>query len=104
MKWELLIANENYNIHSQLIIAFCTGLVFSPWSYGWIFFVIFLIVWEVMYGFATKFKHPRWNLAERILIIVISLLGWTVGRLLVGQQPFDNNRKKLKWNKLFEQY
>lgn len=94
--WETWIANPEYNLNTQLLMGFCIGLIFSPWSYGWLFFVIFLIVWELLYGIATKWHPSRWNLYERLLVLAVSLLGWVIGRMLVGyNQPFENRRKHL---------
>jgi hypothetical protein len=94
--WKKFIANPNYNINAQLIIAFLTGLIFSPWSYGWLFFIIFLLVWEILYAISTECHPNQWILKERILIIVVSILGWMIGRIIVGYtNPFTNKRKKL---------
>lgn len=96
LTFESLIANDKYNINSQLIIAFCSGLIFSPWSYGWVFYIVFLLIWELLYALATRCKPSKWNPWERILLIVVSLLGWTIGRILVGYDPFSNKRKRIK--------
>ena len=96
MRWESFVANEQHNIYAQSIIAFCMGLILSPWSMGWIYFLLFLIVWEILYAIATQCHESRWTFQQRLFIIFISFCGWILGRVLVGySNPFSSRRKKI---------
>ena len=70
---------------TQILFAFTTALVFSAWSYGIIFFFIFLVVWEILYYISVKGTKPFWFLEVRIAIVAASVLGWLVGRELTNK-------------------
>jgi hypothetical protein len=102
-KWQTWIADPDSNFKVQCILGFCSGLIFSPWSYGFIFFLLFLIVWEVLYAYATKMHPSQWGIVERIIVIEIAILGWVIGRLLVGYtKPFSRRRKRIHFQKIFQ--
>lgn len=79
--------NTSNNDFVQLIGAFCTGVLFSPWSWGLRWFVAFLIVYEVLAIYFTRCDSLYWKFSTRIGVVCASLLGFILGRILVG---YDN--------------
>lgn len=79
--------NPCYNEFTQLVSAFCLGVILSPWSYGIKWFLAFIIVYEFVFGFIVNFQMPYWRPLARIGIICASILGWILGRIAV-ERPF----------------
>lgn len=77
--------NYNYNEAVQLIVAFTFGVIFSPFSIGMLWFLIFIIAYEIFYGWVVGFKMPFWRPFARLGIVCASILGWITGRLSVGR-------------------
>jgi hypothetical protein len=86
--------NDKSTLAFELTVAFVSGVIFSPWSWGFIYFLLFLIVYELFLVWASKCQSPYWNLHSRILVVVFSLFGFIIGRLLAGHSdPLKSKRK-----------
>jgi hypothetical protein len=72
---------RNYPI--DLILALTFGIIFSPWKVFLIFFVIFFIVYE--FAFYYVIPH-RWYPDIRGGVILAYILGWIIGRTIIGYQ------------------
>lgn len=59
-----------------VLLSFLSGFLFSPWAGGFFMTLIFLIIFELVYG--LFWPWGKW----RILVVVASLIGWIVGRLV----------------------
>lgn len=81
-----LFTNLNYNETAQLFMAFSLGVVLSPFSTGIKWFLLFIILYEVLYGYMVKFQMPYWRPLGRLGIFCASILGWILGRYAV-QKP-----------------
>ncbi len=82
--------NKHYTELAQLIVSFCLGVLFSPWTFGPLFYIVFILVYEIICGYVYQFKSPFWNFSTRIGIIFSSLFGFLVGRILIGyDDPFS---------------
>lgn len=68
-----------------ILFSFALSMVLAPWSWGIIFFFIFLVVWEIGMYLGTRGKPPFWFLEVRLAIVAASVLGWLVGRELTGK-------------------
>ena len=80
----------------QVILAFTIGILFSPWNNGLILFIIFIIAYEILYFYATGFQTPYWRLEGRLAIFMASILGFIIGRTLVGfDDPIADKKPKL---------
>ena len=72
-----------------IVFTFVIGLIFAPFSFGFIFFLVFWIVWAILYSLLIQFKYPIWRLLTVVGIFFTGLLGFIIGRLLVGDKhPF----------------
>ena len=90
-----IFCNPNNNEFTQLILALLLGIIFSPWSLGFLYFFIFLVIYEIICMILTSCQRPYWNLYFRISIISASLLGWIIGRTIFGyDDPFYHKKKK----------
>ena len=64
--------------------AFTIGLLFSPWSKGFFFILIFAALYTMILAIGTNCCPKYWHPDERIGTIASGLLGWLVGRILIG--------------------
>lgn len=83
--------NANFSSNVQILIAFLTGFIFSPWSLGFLYFILFLIFYELMVIYYTNCSEPYWKIEVRIGILASSMLGFLLGKLIVGaNNPFKS--------------
>lgn len=77
----------------SIIVSFTFGLIFSPWNQGLLYFIIFLILYEGFIFYVTRYDWSQQRLFVRTGIICTSILGFIVGRYVVG---FDDPLKDKK--------
>lgn len=63
--------------------SFVISLVLAPYSLGFIFFLLFLIIYEFFWGYFTRMQHPRYNPIVRAMVVIASILGFSIGRLII---------------------
>lgn len=89
---ESYFQNPQYTQLMQVIIAFALGVIFSPFSYGFLFFLLYLVVYELAYLFFTRGCCPYWGFLFRGAVIGASILGWLLGRIVLGwRNPFRSD-------------
>ena len=89
--------NGNATEMYQVILAFTIGVLFSPWNNGLFLFILFLIAYELLYFYATGFQLPYWRLEGRVAIVMASILGFIIGRTVVGfDDPVADKKPRLK--------
>ena len=71
---------------AEIIITFILGFVFSPWSKGIAWVIGLLLIYEIFFACAYEIKHP-WNLENRILLLLVYILAWILGRIFAGINP-----------------
>jgi hypothetical protein len=67
----------------KYVIAFVGGFVFAPWSWGLVYFLIFLLLYEIFIYYLCRKYSQCWDKEVRLGIIVFSVLGFILGRILV---------------------
>lgn len=72
----------------QLITTFSLGVLFSPWSYGIFYLLLFIIMYEVVFFYYTGPYNPYWNPEVRGGVILAAILGFIVGRVFAEQDIF----------------
>jgi hypothetical protein len=93
---DTLFCNEANNDLAQLISSFCLGVLFSPWSWGLVYYIAFLLIYEILSAYYTWCQLPYWRLSTRLGVIAASLLGFILGRILVGyNNPLRQETSKL---------
>jgi hypothetical protein len=68
----------------QVLIAFCLGVIFSPFSYGFALFIFYLVVYELLYAIFTGVCYPYWAPLFRLAVVAASIYGWIIGRTVAG--------------------
>lgn len=78
----------------QIIIAFMLGVLFSPWSYGLLYFLLFLLVYEIILIYFCRTHSEKWCIDVRIGVFAASILGFVIGRYLTGyRHPLDDDHR-----------
>lgn len=65
----------------EAIVGFSSGLVFSPWSYGLVYYLLFIVSYELIYLYLYR-NNNIFNYSGRSIIIIFSLIGFIIGRML----------------------
>ena len=73
--------------------AFFSGFLFSGWSWGILYLVSFLIVYEIFYYTYCRYKVINdWDLQIRIGILAGTLMGFLIGRHIIEE---DDHQKSI---------
>jgi len=70
----------NNDPFAPVLASFLAGLLFSAVSFGIVYLIIFLIIWEIFYFGYLDVNDRKWSLDDRVLVIFAALLGFLVGR------------------------
>lgn len=80
---EPIFKNSGYTAIAQAVVGFALGIIFSPYSWGFVFYVGFLIVFEVFtYAFTRGDPAYYGDLRSRLFVILASISGFILGRFL----------------------
>jgi len=94
---EYYFCNPKNTEFAQLVSAFLISLILSPWSWGFYYFFGFLIIYEFICIIGTQCREPYWRLGFRISVILASMLGWIIGRIIFGyKDPFHSKKRNEK--------
>ena len=72
-----------------------SGFLFATWSWGILYLILFLIIWEIgFYIYCYSFeKLDNYSLTIRIGIIAGAIMGFLLGRGITGT---DNHEESIK--------
>lgn len=70
-----------YNWFPEAVVGFSLGLVFSPWSYGLVYYLIFVVLYELIYLYMYR-GDKTVTYGGRSIVIIFSLIGFIIGRIL----------------------
>jgi len=77
-KWYCCESNTEFN---QIIIAFTYGLLFGSLSWGLLWFIIFVVIYECFLFYVTDGLNYKW--ITRIVVNLFLIFGWVLGRWLI---------------------
>ena len=86
--------DPNYTVLMSLIV----GILFSGISWGLVYVILFLILWEILYFGYLDSNGKVWNLNSRVTIILAALLGFIYGRALLGEDDHYEDYKDFHKN------
>ena len=84
--------NPNYTI----LMALITGILFSAISWGIIYVILFLIIWEILYYGYLNVNNKEWDFLFRVTVILAALLGFLYGRALHDDDDHYEDCNKFK--------
>lgn len=84
-----LFKNPLYTEDAQLIISITIGVVFAAFTYGGLFFILYIIAYELLMGFCNGWSGPYWTILGRTGVVYGSIFGFIIGRSLLGFDPLN---------------
>jgi hypothetical protein len=94
--------DPNFTVASSLIL----GFLFSGISWGLLYVIIFLIIWEFLYFGYLSCNNKTWDLNQRIVVILAALLGYIMGAIFHDDDDFYEHHENFKkyWNNYGEEF
>lgn len=81
--------NMRFTMMMQCLSAIVFSLVLVSFSWGPIFFIMYVILWEIlMIAFNSLCESPYWTIESRLYIVYSSIFGYLIGRTLLLEDPF----------------
>ena len=63
-------------------MSFFGGILFAGFSWGFIYFLLFLFAWEIGYWIYTGYNDALWDCTTRVGLVLAALWGFIMGRTL----------------------
>lgn len=82
MKIPIVYEYKKADLPVKAVIGFTIGFIIAPLSYSVYWFLGFLILSEIFWTVKSGF-----NFNTRSVMILASVLGWVLGRLIVNYDP-----------------
>jgi len=88
---------EKNNFNLELFFTFVIGLLLSPFSYGFVYYILYIIAYELFILFYNDNSYEKY---QRLLIIGVSLIGFIIGRSIFysSQDPILFQATKIDWS------
>lgn len=97
MEKETLFNKFNREIATKMeytvLIGFMTGLLFSGISWGIIYAILFLIIWEIIYFAYLSANSKMWSLEDRVVVILAAFLGYIIGAIFHDNDDFHKHKE-----------
>lgn len=77
----------------SVMIGFMTGLLFSGISWGIIYAILFLTIWEIIYAAYLNANGKGWDLDDRVTVILATFLGYLTGAIFHDQDDFHQHKE-----------
>ena len=76
--------------------ALFSGFLFSTWSWGIVYIIIFLIVYEIGYYIFCNYNSKKYDLMIRIGIIAGAFMGFLLGRAITETDDHEESIRQFK--------
>ena len=76
--WNCVVENDPGIMNGLML-----GILFSGISFGLVYVIIFLLIWEFLYFGYLHANYRNWDIQDRILVILSAVLGFLLGRVLL---------------------
>jgi len=90
--------NPGYTAISSMII----GILFSGVSFGLVYVIIFILLWEFLYFGYLDCNNKKYNVEDRIIIALSGIMGFLLGRFLHSDD--DHYEEFRKFQNVYEYY
>jgi hypothetical protein len=89
------------DIYINMTASFIGGFLFSGISWGIIYVILFLIVYEFLYFIYKHANHDCYPMEDRIGLVVAALLGYVLGAIFHQKDDFADHTYKF-WDDCYE--
>lgn len=76
--------------------ALFSGFFFSYWSWGIVYFLLFVLAWEIFVLCYCHYKGKEWDVMIRLGIIAGALMGFLMGRVVMDDCDHVESAKQFK--------
>lgn len=87
-QWSIVYQPHNVSVFYDCLIYFVIGLLLAPWTDSIVFLILLIIIYELLvavYRRKDLFNYTNgYYLFDRLAISMSSILGFIVGRTLLG--------------------
>ena len=75
--------NKSYteDIEFQVILSLAIGILLAPFSWGIMYTVLFVIIFEAYVFTVTSIYPPSVAMMDRVIINLVFFFGWILGRI-----------------------
>lgn len=95
-KMESLNSFINDDPMAIVLMGFMSGLLFSGISWGIIYIILFLILWEILYFGYLNVNDRAWDFSHRLIVILATILGFLIGRFFHNDDDHEKSCQKFK--------
>jgi len=76
------ILRLDFTPEALLISNFCIGLILGPTSFGFLYYIMFVLIFEIILALVTQGgrKNPLGSIEFRVFYVAAGLFGWIFGR------------------------
>ncbi len=78
------------------IMSVCIGILFSGISFGLMYVILFILIWELLYYCYLDAKYLNYQPIDRLLFALGSIMGFLIGRAMHGCDDHYEEYKKFK--------
>jgi len=76
--------------------AFFSGFLFSSWSWGIVYVILFLIVYEIFYFAFCRYRLSKYDLLSRIGIVAGAFMGFLIGRAITEDDDHEKSIQEFR--------
>lgn len=86
----------NNDPNAIVLMGFFSGLLFSSISWGIIYVILFLILWEILYFGYLDANGKPWDMDYRVTVVMAALLGYLTGAFFHDADDHYNSLTKFR--------
>ena len=78
------------------IMSVAIGILFSGVSFGLVYVILFIVLWEILYFLYSDSKNMVYSAEDRLLFALGSIMGFLLGRLMHDDDDHFKEYKKFR--------
>ena len=78
------------------IMSVAVGILFSGVSFGLVYVILFIVLWEILYFLYSDSKNMVYSAEDRLLFALGSIMGFLLGRLMHNDDDHFKEYKKFR--------
>lgn len=78
------------------IMSVAIGILFSGVSFGLVYVILFIVLWEILYFLYSDSKNMVYSAEDRLLFALGSIMGFLLGRLMHNDDDHFKEYKKFR--------
>ena len=71
--------------------AIFSGILFSTWSWGIVYLILFLLIYEIFYCIYCQYNSKKFDIGMRIGLFCGAFMGFLIGRSITGMDDHEKS-------------